>query len=246
MRESNGLAMHPALAGRVLAIDVIDHVDGANRVLPSTSVVLGFQFRGRLRAEQSLLSIAGVTGLQERARTYRNVGATGSVLVRFTPQGAACLGVPVAELANRNIPLAELLSPARVAETCERLQSAPDDVSRRVVVESFLLDLPYARDPLVSGALQLLAAGTGTSVAGVARQLGISDRQLERRFLARVGVTPRRYLGLRRFEKALKLLPDAASLADAALLAGYYDQSHFIREVRRFAGAKPSALRGPG
>jgi methylphosphotriester-DNA--protein-cysteine methyltransferase len=61
-----------------------------------------------------------------------------------------------------------------------------------------------------------------------------------------VGVTPKRYASLARFERALQLARGAASLTHAALDAGYYDQSHFIRDFTRFAGGPPGQfLRRP-
>ena len=234
---------HRLLRSRVVAIDVVENDGGDALVLPSTSAVLGFQFRGRVRAGETTLARAGVTGLQGSARTYSYAGKTGSLLVRFTPQGAACLGVPAAALASRSVPLADLLPPARIAEACERLQEAPDDASRVAVIERFLMELPFARDPLVTRALeQLDGAHHEAAVAAVARALGTSERQLERRFLARIGVTPKRFALLRRFERAVAGAATAPSLAAAALDAGYYDQSHFIRDCRRFTGGAPGDL----
>lgn len=108
------------------------------------------------------------------------------------------------------------------------------------MVEQFLAELPYAGDPLVRRALTLLESGAeGVGVANVARVLGVSVRQFERRFLARVGVTPKRYAALRRLERVTALAKSAPSLTAAALEAGYYDQSHFIRDFRRFSGTSP-------
>ena len=76
-------------------------------------------------------------------------------------------------------------------------------------------------------------------MAAVARELGLSERQLERRLLTRTGLTPKRYASLRRFERAASALNGAESLAQLALEAGYYDQSHFIREFSRYAGTSP-------
>lgn len=88
------------------------------------------------------------------------------------------------------------------------------------------------------------ATGEPRSIPAVARKLSISGRQLERRFLARVGVSPRAYASLRRFERAVAIAKTAPSLTRAALDAGYYDQAHFNREVRRFTGQAPGvALR---
>jgi len=232
----------PPLKTRVLSITVAENAGGENLVLPSTSAVLGLQFRGRVQAGDKVLSLAGVTGIQATARRYTYAADTGSVLVRFTPQGAACLGVPALELSDSHVALEELLPAARVVEATERLQAARDDRARVEVVEELLLELPFARDPLVTQGIELLAnAGEGASVARVARSLGVSERQFERRFKARVGLTPKHFARLQRFERAVNLARSAPSLSVAAQDAGYYDQSHFIRDFRGFVGVTPGA-----
>jgi transcriptional regulator GlxA family with amidase domain len=197
-----------------------------------------------VRTGDGLLSVAGVTGIQQTARRYAYVGDTATILVRFTPQGAGCLGVPASELASRSVALDELLPPARAREAHERFLDAPGMVERVAVVEQLLRGLPFAPDPLVARALALIGptAGEDASIAAVARSLGLSERQLERRFLLRVGITPKRFATLRRFERAVALAKTAPSLTSAALAAGYYDQSHFIRDFRRFTGTTPSDL----
>lgn len=236
--------LDPVLATRVASIDVVENDGGQHVVLPSTSVVLGFQFRGRVQRGAQRLSLAGVTGLQGAARTYDYAQGTGSVLVRFTAQGAACLGVPAGELTDRSVALDDILAPARVAELSERLLAAPDDAARVALVVALLAELPFARDPVVTRALaRLTDVRAPASVAGVARELGMSERQLERRFVARVGLMPKRFARLARFERALALLGQGSSLASVAQRAGYSDQPHLVREFRSFAGVPPSALR---
>jgi len=231
----------PGLDDRVLSIDVIEHGGGEIAVLPSAGAVLGFQYRGRVRTGEQLLSTAGVTGILSAARRYEYLGETASILVCFTPQGAACLGVPGSELAGHSLALDQLIPAVRVRELTERLIELRSARERVALVEEFLLALPYAEDRLVARAMRLIAAGRGedAAVAQVARALGLSERQLERRFTARVGVAPKRYAGLVRFERASRLVLTAPSLTHAALDAGYYDQSHFIREFRRYAGVSP-------
>lgn len=235
---------HPGLSGRVASIDVVESAGAELTVLPTTGAVLGFQFRGRVRADADLLSTAGVTGIQHGARRYAYLGDTASILVRFTPQGAACLGVPVSEITGKSLPLDDLLPPARVREARGRLLEARTTADRVAVVERLLLELPFADDPLVARGLAMIESSSGGApiVGSMARALAISERQLERRFLERVGLTPKRYAALRRFERAVAIAKDAPSLTDAALGAGYYDQSHFIREFRRFTGSAPGEL----
>lgn len=229
----------PELRDRIAAIDVLDDGGQEVRVLPSTGAVLGLQLHGRVRAGAELLSPIGVTGIQTAARRYAYVGPTRSLLVRFTPQGACCLGVPASELANRSVDLGDLVPRARMGEVSERLAEAPTVSASVAIVEHVLRGLSWSRDPLVDRALAWL---DDMSVAEVARALAISERQLERRFLTRVGLTPKRFASLRRFERAVALARASATLTEAALAAGYYDQSHFIRDVRRFADATPGEL----
>ncbi len=232
---------HPALRSRVISIDVVETDGGTSLVLPSSNVVLGFQFRGRVRSAEHTLALAGVTGIQPTARRYSYEAKTGSVLVRFTAQGAACLGVSPAELTGGSVALDAILPRARVAAAHAELAEATDAAARVAVVERMLLELPYEDDALVTRAATLLAsAHDEVGVRDVAIDLGLSERQLERRFLARIGITPKRFATLRRFERALGRVSAASSLTAAALDAGYYDQSHFIRDFRRFTGASPS------
>lgn len=231
------------LRSRVAAIDVLTVAGGAIDVLPRAGAVLGIQIRGRVQSGDALLETIGVTGIQTTRRPYVYVGETVSILVRFTPEGAACLGIPSAELARRSVPLDALVPRARVRTLEANLQATTSDASRVAVVERFLLELPFTRDPLVERAVALLASCEDDGrIAHVARMLDVSERQLERRFLARVGLSPKRFAALRRFERALELATTAPSLTRVALDAGYYDQSHFIRDFKRFAGASPSAL----
>lgn len=91
------------------------------------------------------------------------------------------------------------MSPAGVAG----LQETPRTYTQ--VVESVLLDLPFARDRAVSFAIERLARPHGPAlVAAIARELGLSERQLERRFRAQVGRTPKRFASLARFERAVE------------------------------------------
>lgn len=237
------IALPPALRSRVASIDVIDHAGGEIRVLPSAGAVLGFQLRGGVRAGEQLLAPLGVTGVQTTARNYAYLSGTRSVLVRFKPQGAACLGVPGSELADRSVAIDDLLPSARARAIREQLLNAPDVACAVALVQEVLLSLPYVHDALVARALIMLEASDASAarVAAVARELGLSERQLERRVVLRTGLSPKRYASLRRFERAVSALGvnDGQPLAQIAQAAGYYDQSHFIREFSRLAGVSP-------
>ncbi|MEY9863982.1 transcriptional regulator GlxA family with amidase domain [Catenulispora sp. GAS73] len=84
-------------------------------------------------------------------------------------------------------------------------------------------------------------------VPALADAVGLSERQLRRRFTEAVGYGPKTLHGILRFQHALRLGRAAPnSLADVAYQAGYADQAHFTREVRRLAGLTPTELLGSG
>jgi AraC-like DNA-binding protein len=99
-------------------------------------------------------------------------------------------------------------------------------------------------DLRLSHAVELLSFPEATSIANAAVAVGCSRRQLERLFEAGVGLSPRTYARISRFQYALRLRRDASrrSWADIAADAGFADQSHMIAEFRRFGGAAPGIL----
>jgi AraC-like DNA-binding protein len=88
------------------------------------------------------------------------------------------------------------------------------------------------------------ALEAGLPLPAVAAGLGQSERQLRRRFETAVGLSPKRFARLRRFQQvfALGREQDAGAWAEAALAGGYCDQAHFNRDFRAFTGSRPREL----
>lgn len=90
---------------------------------------------------------------------------------------------------------------------------------------------------------------TARTVAQMCEHTGMAPRALQRWFVTNVGVAPRHYLRLLRFQATLERLPKEIGLAHQAADRGFADQAHMTREFRTFAGATPnkarSAARGP-
>lgn len=83
-----------------------------------------------------------------------------------------------------------------------------------------------------------------TSVAGIARRMGLSHRQLQRMFTREIGLPPRQYLRFVRFRGAmLDVQESTGPLADTAAAQGFADQAHMAREFRALAGIPPSKAR---
>lgn len=236
----------PQLRDRVVSIERVVSSGHTAHVLPSTNAVLGLQISGRVFSPDGPLSAWGVTGVPTTARRYSYDGPTETFLVRFRPQGASCLGLPAHLLSGQSLSFDQLWDAparARAASFMDAVLAAPDPVCRVARLEEFLLSLPFRRDMRVERALHLLSPPTQEDSAGrvaaVARELGLSPRQLERLFLDRVGVSPKRYARLRRFEGAVQLARSNGTSGRVALAAGYADQAHFIRDFRALVGTTP-------
>jgi len=116
--------------------------------------------------------------------------------------------------------------------------------------ESTLLDLLDARfardagqlDPVLLRAAPLLAGGACASAGALARACAVERRTLERRFAQVVGVSPKQYLRVLRFERATRRITadPATNLADLAADLGFADQAHMAREFRTHAEMPPS------
>ena len=123
----------------------------------------------------------------------------------------------------------------------ERLGAAP--VSEKfVILEDALLDRlvrPARRHPVVPYALAELSR-PGVAVRAVAEQAGLSHRRLVEVFRAEVGMTPKLYSRVRRFQKARLLALKAPDWARVAADCGYFDQSHLIRDFLEFSGLTPA------
>jgi AraC-like DNA-binding protein len=168
--------------------------------------------------------------------------------IRLHPARAATfLGVPTHALMNTVSPLGQV-SPlldeelSRVTGTYPRIESSKGRDALETELVAHLRRAPPTDDLIVRSVDRLLAADAPIAVADLARTLGVSPRQLHRRFLADVGVSPKRLERLARFARAWRqaVMGPPVTWADLALANGYADQSHLVREFRTF-GARPPA-----
>lgn len=164
---------------------------------------------------------------------------------RFVAGAAEWFDEPLSAFAERLPPLDEVSGPwARGLP--EELAEPRAGESWTAVLDRHFLSAARQRGKRKARALalaveRLRATGGGSGVDALARELGLSTRQLERRFLADVGLGPKVFACLVRFQHALRLLSGArpGSLAAVAARAGYYDQAHLARDFTRFAGCSP-------
>jgi AraC-like DNA-binding protein len=180
-----------------------------------------------------------VAGPDTAARWHRRPAGGTYFALRFSGGiGPALLGVPADELRDLTPDLDDLWPSRLTRALTARIEKDPV-----AELEAWLIERAAASqvDPL--GGRVLAMARSGTSMAVMADQLGLSPRQLHRRCLPAFGDGPRRLARVLRFGRALDEIRAGAPLALVAARCGYADQAHLSREVHDLAGTTPSRLR---
>jgi AraC-like DNA-binding protein len=164
--------------------------------------------------------------------------------IHVRPGGAAALlGLPASELHDADLPL-EALWGAAAWELQERIVEAPTPEARLELLEAALVRrITGAPDPAVAYAVRAFTASPrAASVADVTAAIGLSHRHFIHVFREAIGLTPKTYCRVRRFQAALRAIARGERVEWAVLAAqsGYYDQAHFVHDFRAFAGLTPS------
>ena len=232
------VAPPPALAAVVDAFWQHDGEEQRLRILPDGCMDFIFDLE---RGTARLIGAMTEAALIHVPRGTRSLG------VRFLPGAAApYLTDPSSAFTDGGAPLDEL-SHTRRFRLAERVAEARNHIERRRLLAEFLLDNGArlrAPDPRVRRAATALRTQAGPGgVRSVARALGVGERQLERLFAAHVGIGPKAFARVARFERALGLMDGPLrGQATLAAAAGYSDESHLIREFRALAHATPAEL----
>lgn len=182
-------------------------------------------------------------------RTAYSVIDTSSQLAvfgfHFRPGGMLpFLRMPLDELHDREVGLDDLWG--RVAdELRQRLLEASTPAAKFVAAEQYLVERAvrgFERHRAVAFALGQLCAAPERSITEVCDETGLSSRRFIELFRQQIGVTPKAFARVLRFQRAVRTIGGAGPELDWAGLAaecGYYDQAHFIHDFRGFSGMTP-------
>jgi AraC-like DNA-binding protein len=196
------------------------------------------------------LSGAVVCGPHSEFFVIDTASQDGVMGVHFRPGGAyPFLKLPNGELHNQHVDLSALWGRQAAGELRERLLAAAAPEAKLRVLERALLERArgaFERHPAVAYALgEFQAAPGGRTVRDVKERTGLSARRFIDLFEKEVGLTPKLFCRVQRFQGVLQQIQSGPSgnrvdWADLALTCGYYDQAHFIHDFRAFSGINPS------
>jgi AraC-like DNA-binding protein len=244
-----------ALAPFIRVYEIIETTDAVTRtLLPDTCIIIGFRYAGsatllngdtprdpQIAAPPLPLPNVCVTGLRTSVREMHTAANSGIILAKFRSAGAApFFPGPLHHLFGATCPLTVVSSDD--SDRIRAIVDAPSDDERVASVERFLLarHTPAEPNAMVSAALRAIGAAAGAiRVRALATDLGVSQDALEKHFRRIVGASPKQFATIVRLRQAVELSRQSPSLTALALDAGYYDQSHFIRDFRAITGDAP-------
>ncbi|MCL2417151.1 MAG: helix-turn-helix domain-containing protein [Bacteroidales bacterium] len=169
--------------------------------------------------------------------------------IRFKPAGiTAFTRIPAYEFTDRSVDLALLdtLFDKSFYEPFPEKQSVKEIITH---INNYLINcLPrlYSPEQQIIRAIDLIHLSKGQlSPAKVASEVCLSQRHFERKFKSAVGISPKTFAKILRFQHALQHLYDFPhrDLLSVAVECGYYDHTHLIKNFKTFSGSTPTALR---
>jgi AraC-like DNA-binding protein len=186
------------------------------------------------------------------ARTCRSAelilsGAVDAFTIVFQPGAFSTLfRVPAVELTNADFDGEEVLG-RRVFELYARLGEVSDFYDRVRVADCWLSAIRPAAEsisPIVWTAMAVIQNSGSVRVSELARQTGLGIRQFERRFDREIGISPKLYARIVRFEAALqrRAVSPTTRWTDIAHALGYHDQMHMVHDFTRLSGDSPEAI----
>jgi AraC-like DNA-binding protein len=154
---------------------------------------------------------------------------------------------PVTEFVDSFVDIEELWG-SKGLEFKQQVMVAENLRQRIAVIEKFLMcfliQYHKSEQSLDTAIQTLLYDYKSVRLQDLCRNLFLSQRQLERKFKEAVGVTPKAFQKISRFEAVVKhlLLCRSKNYLDEALGQGYYDQSHFLKEFKNYIGEYPTSF----
>ena len=247
---------HPRLSAHIECYWILESDDRPfslkpQKVLPDGCIELIFHFKSRnkrltLENRPFVEPRSFVSGQIKQYIEIKPTGLVGVFGIRFLPAGAyPFLQLPIDELTEKTVGLDSIFGKAGRDLESKILESFICSEKIRHA-ESFLLkqyDPHYEPDAIVISALRQIIHFNGQiAIDFLSRKIDITSRQLERKFKQTVGLTPKTFSRIIRFQKLLNFFgkSNLHGLTSLGLDCGYYDQAHFIHEFKVFTGDVPT------
>ena len=221
-----------------------------HRVYTYGSIVLVFHYNNPslFQKRNELPYIEPKTVICGQQTSYYDLalaGKTGMIFIVFKPFGAGVFfKVPMNEIENGNVAL-EYIIKNEALEIEDKLQKAKSIHQRIKLIEDFLLKKliqNYKDHEQISAMFKTINDHEGQiSISTLADVSCLSIKQFERKFSEFVGLTPKKYLRIVRFQNVLQKKKNNChkSYTSLSFDCGYYDQAHFIHDFKTITDLSP-------
>lgn len=185
-----------------------------------------------------------IHGQLKRFIEVESTGKIGVFSIRFMPNGLhPFLKMGVDELTGNAVNVRQLWG-SEGADLEEKILAAPSTQVRIKIIEAFLLlQFKFATHyNAIDHCVRSIQDSAGTkSVENLSNEVNMGRRQLERKFISAVGLSPKTLIRIVRFQNTLRDIQriPAGALTGVAYASGFYDQSHFINDFKEFTGLSP-------
>ncbi|MCZ6703880.1 MAG: helix-turn-helix domain-containing protein [Ignavibacteria bacterium] len=177
-------------------------------------------------------------------------GNTGIFSVRFYPEGfTPFVTLPINQMENKAIPLEKLFGIDGLKLENDVLNAKTID-NKIKMIEKFLLNRltdVETIDCIVQSTVSVILELNGQlSIDELSKTMNVNKRQLERKFSAAIGLSPKQLSKVIRLQATLKIMLNKSftSLTALAYEGEYYDQAHFIKYFKEFTGLTPKKFYG--
>jgi AraC-like DNA-binding protein len=217
------------------------------KIFPTSGLVIGFQYKGQLATiknnKESKLASAGITGVSDSYKIFKNSANIGTVLVYFTEIGFTHFSSsPANELFNLSLSLDNIFEKSKVNEVEEKLAIASTDQQRVKIVDQFFLTQlkDIQADQLIIEAAKLIYQSKGTiRIKEINEKLFISQSPFEKRFRKVIGISAKKFASIIRFNSVLDTMNESKSFTEICYENNFFDQAHFIKNFKQFTGDTP-------
>ncbi len=234
----------------------LDNNSQKQRIIPDGCIEMAFILGDDIKRYTSedefiLQPRAMVLGQTIEPFYIQPMGYVNSFAVRFYPYGFAnFVTTPIKNLVNKETPIELLFGEVPAKELEQKIIQATDTKERIEIIEDFLLNKlknETTIDNIVKSTVDAILSTKGSTPINIILKEDISKRrQLERKFLKQIGISPKQLGKVIRLQAALKLLLNQQSknLTQIAYDSEYYDQAHFIKDFKEFTGTNPKSFLG--
>ncbi|MDF3821245.1 helix-turn-helix domain-containing protein [Leptospira sp. 96542] len=228
------------------------------RIVPDGCIEMAFllgddikRYKNKMKDQFVYQPRAMVIGQITEPFEIEPTGYVNTFAVRFFPFGFSMIhSIPMDQLANNETPLSALFGDKVANQLYEDIIKTKDIKLRIKIIEVFLLDQLKTKsnqERVIQMTVESLMKSNGSApILSIWNHDAAKVRDMERKFLKLVGLSPKHLGKIIRLQTALKLMLDGEpkSLTQIAYESDYYDQSHFIKDFRKLTGLNPRQFLG--